>query len=189
MARPTQRGYKKWMPHNLEVIKKQSKYFIDGIKKRKLVSILRGVVSSMANYISTADIPEYSGHLRDATGVALYVDGALNHFVPTISSSSRPQSSGFHYRNEYGINGVEYLKNTVNDATTDFSDGIWIVLFSAVPYAYFLNYPQLVSNLSKVQGGFFNNISEEFIQKILTGLEPLKAENTPNVQPRYLDLP
>lgn len=189
MARPTRYGYKKWEQHNFDVLKKQSRYFIEGIKKKKLVSILRGVVSDMANHIASAEIPEHSGHLRDATGVALYVDGALNYFVPTTSSSAKPQSSGFHYRNEYGIVGSEYLQNTVNDSTTDYNDGIWIVLFSAVPYAYFLNYPQLVENLSKVQGGFFNNISEEFIQKILTGLEPLKAEQTPNIQPRYLDLP
>lgn len=174
MAKPTQRGYKKWMPHNLEVIKKQSRYFIDGIKKRKLVSILRGVVSSMANYISTADIPEYSGHLRDATGVALYVDGALNHFVPTTSSSSRPQSSGFHYRNEYGINGVEYLKNTVNDATTDFADGIWIVLFAAVPYAFYINE-------NHANAGFFDEIADTIVEDVRNGLKQLKVKNIPNI--------
>ena len=51
------------------------------------------------------------------------------------------------------------------------------MLFSAVPYAYFLNKPDLVSNLrGKVNGDYFENISVKFINEITLGVAQLKPK-------------
>lgn len=174
---PTRIGYQKWMPHNLEVIKKKSTLYLGGVKKRELVAMLKNVAQNIVSYIdSQAEIPEYSGNLRDATGVGVYVNGTLSAYVPT-KSATRLQKSGFHYRNEYGIDGSDYLKHALADASSDFSTGIWIVLFSAVPYAYFLNNPDLVENLrGKVKGNYFGEIADKFKSEIAAGLVRLKPK-------------
>ncbi len=173
MARETRIGYKKWMPHNIEVIKKKCRYFLEVEKKSELVAMLTDIARRLVDFIENdARIPEYSSNLRDATGIGVYVDGSLVSFVPT-KKATKKQKSGFHYRNEYGIDGAEYLSKAIADAATSFSDGIWIVLFSAVPYAYFLNRPELVGNLQgKVEGNFFGEISDKMLAEIYSGLVP-----------------
>lgn len=180
MARESRIGYRKWMPHNIEVIKKKCRYYIESEKKPELVAILSEIARKLVDYIENdARIPEYSSNLRDATGVGVYVDGSLATYAPT-KKATKNQKSGFHYRNEYGIDGSEYLTRAIADAGTSFSDGIWIVLFSAVPYAYFLNKPELVGNLQgKVEGNFFGEISDHMLSEILSGLAPMLYKKIP----------
>ena len=175
MARPTRTGYKKWMPRNLKVIKKEATLYLGRVKKVELVAMLKTVAESIVSYIDAqAEIPESSGNLRDATGVGVYVDGVLSSYVPT-KRASKLQKSGFHYRNEYGIDGSDYLKQAIADATTNFNSGIWIVLFSAVPYAYFLNNPELVGNLrDKITGHYFDEVVNQFKREISAGIVSLK---------------
>lgn len=177
MAKATRIGYQKWMPHNLEVIKKKSTVFMGGVKKRELLAMLKDVAQRIVSYIDKeAEIPESSGNLRDATGIGVYVNGALTAYVPT-KRATKLQKSGFHYRNEYRIDGSAYLSQAITDASADFSVGIWIVLFSAVPYAYFLNNPDLVGNLrGKVQGDYFEDISVRFINEVTRGVVQLKPK-------------
>lgn len=180
MARRTQIGYKKWMPHNIEVIKKKCRYYLDTDKKKALVKMLTNVAERIVAYIDDgARIPEHTGNLGDATGVGVYVDGALSSYVPT-KRATKKQKSGFHYTNEYGIDGSEYLTRAIADAAGDFSKGIWIVLFSAVPYAYFLNKPELVGNLQgRVEGNFFGEIADALVEEIYLGMLELKPNNFP----------
>ena len=180
MARESRIGYKKWMPHNIEVIKKKCRFYLETEKKPELVAVLIGIATRLVDFIENdARIPELTSNLRDATGVGVYVDGALTSFVP-MKKATKKQKSGFHYRNEYGIDGAEYLSQAIADASASFNDGIWIVLFSAVPYAYFLNKPELVGNLQgKVQGNFFGEISEKMLLEISKGLTPLSYKKIP----------
>ena len=105
MAKSSRIGYQKWMPHNLEIVKKKSLVYLGGVKKRELVAMLKNVAQTIVSYIdSQAEIPESTSNLRDATGVGVYVDGALSAYVPT-KRATKLQKSGFHYRNEYGIDG------------------------------------------------------------------------------------
>ena len=166
--------------HNLKVFKMGCKNFLIVKKKKQLVTILTDLARKLVSYIeSDARIPEYSSNLRDATGVGVYVDGALMSYVPT-KRATKKQKSGFHYRNEYGIDGSAYLTQAILDASTRFTKGIWIVLFSAVPYAYFLNKPELVGNLQgKVEGNFFGEITDQMLSEIAVGLVPLKPINVP----------
>lgn len=166
--------------HNLKVLRDGCREFLLVKKKKQLVAILTDLATKLVNYIeSEARIPEYSSNLRDATGVGVYVDGALISYVPT-KRATKNQKSGFHYRNEYGIDGSAYLTQAIVDASTRFAKGIWIVLFSAVPYAYFLNKPELVGNLrGKVEGNFFGEIADKMLSDITSGLAPLKPVNVP----------
>lgn len=165
---------------NLKIIKNKCKHYLEVEKKPLLITILAAIARKLADYIEKdARIPEYSSNLRDATGVGVYVNGALTSYVPT-KKATKKQKSGFHYRNEYGIDGSEYLLQAISSAATSFSRGIWIVLFSAVPYAYFLNKPELVENLrGKVEGNFYGEISDRLIAEIYSGLVPLKPKQIP----------
>ena len=180
MARESRIDYKKWMPHNIEVIKKKCKHYLVVDQRPMLINILTNIAQSLINFIENdARIPEDTSNLRDATGIGIYIDGSLAKFVPA-KKATKKQKSGFHYRNEYGIDGAEYLSQAIADASTSFNNGIWIVLFSAVPYAYFLNNPELVGNLQgKVQGNFFGEISAKLVEEIYAGLAPLRIKNIP----------
>ena len=174
MAKPTQRGYKKWMPHNLEVIKKKCRYQISNVAQPKLVAMLRGVAQKISNEVdSITSVPNYTGNLRDSHGVGVYTNGTLTAFIPT-QTAQKPQRSGFHGRNEYNIWGTEYLERSLSDATTDFADGIWIVLFAAVPYAFYINE-------NHESAGFFDEIADTIVEDVRNGLKQLKVKNIPNI--------
>ena len=174
MAKPTQRGYRKWMPHNLEVIKKKCRYQISNVAQPKLVAMLRGVAQKIANEVdSITSVPNYTGNLRDSHGVGVYVNGALSAYIPT-QTATKAQRSGFHGRNEYNIWGTEYLERSLSDATTDFADGIWIVLFAAVPYAFYINE-------NHANAGFFDEIADTIVEDVRNGLKQLKVKNIPNI--------
>lgn len=80
--------------------------------------------------------PVWEGQMHDATGVGVYINGALTSYLPT-KKGRFPQSDAAS--GATNIIGSEYLQNALNAATTIFSKGIWIVLFCAVPYAARIN--------------------------------------------------
>lgn len=174
MGKPTQRGYRKWTPHNLEVLKKKCRYQISNVARPKLVSMLKEVAQKIANEVDNiTSIPNYTGNLRDSHGVGVYVNGSLSSFIPT-KTATKAQSSGFHGRNEYGIWGNEYVSRALQDATLDFADGIWIVLFAAVPYAFYINE-------THTNAGFFDEIADTIVSEVRNGLTQLKVKNIPNI--------
>lgn len=165
MTKETRIGYKKWMPHNIEVIKKKCKHFLIEEAKPRLEAILKDAAQAVLDYIEQmTSLPQYTGNLHDATGVGIYVDGQLLSYVPT-KIATRYQSSGFHHRNEYKIDGNLYLRSALQDAATEFSDGIWIVVFSAVPYAFYIQ---------ERPEQYFSEISDVLLSEIYQGLAPLQ---------------
>lgn len=174
MARPTQRGYSKWTHHNLEALKKKCRYQISNVAQPKLVAMLKGVAQKIANEVDNiTSVPNYTGNLRDSHGVGVYVNGSLSSFIPT-QTATEAQRSGFHGRNEYGIWGTEYVTQALQDASTDFADGIWIVLFAAVPYAFYVNE-------HNANAGFFDEIADTIVDEVRNGLTQLKVKNIPNI--------
>ena len=72
-----------------------------------------------------------------------------------------PQSSGFHHKNEYDIWGHQYLSDALEAASKeDYSKGIWIVLFSAVPYAFYI----------EDRDAFFSDIKDVMLNAIISEL-------------------
>ncbi len=166
MAKSALTNYKKWLPHNLKLIKKQSTVYLGGVKKNELVALLKDVAEATVSYLETgSSIPVHTGNLHDATGVGVYVDGVLTHYIPTKIARST-QSSGFHHRNEYNIDGQKYLQASLSSATSAFSDKIWIVIFSAVPYAFYV----------EDMYSYFSDIKDYVRNQITTGLVRLKPK-------------
>lgn len=162
------------MPHNLNAIKKRCRYHIENVSQPKLVAMLKDVAQKIANEIDTiTSIPNYTGNLRDSHGVGVYMNGVLSSFVPT-QTATRAQRSGFHGRNETNIWGTEYVSQALQDATTDFSDGVWIVLFASVPYAFYINE-------THPKAGFFDEVADTIVNEVRNGLTQLKVKNIPNI--------
>lgn len=176
MAKPKQSGYRKWMSHNLDVLKKKCRFQVLNVSQPELVTMLKAVAQKVVNEIDTiTNTPNYTGNLRDSQGVGVYANGALSYFIPT-QTATKPQRSGFHGRNEYNIWGTEYLTRSLQDAVTDFSDGIWIVLFAAVPYAFYINE-------NHANAGFFDEIADTIVNEVRNGLIQLEIKNIPNFVP------
>lgn len=134
------------------------------------IRVLKGVADKLVTAIDSGYIPEYLGNLHDSTGCAVYQDGMLVYFRPTAKHAAKKGKSGFGGVNHYDIEGSEFLQRTVADAATTFSKGIWFVVFSAVPYAYYIN--EFGSPKGRGQG-FFKKTYEDAVNEILAGLRPM----------------
>lgn len=165
---------KDWNKHNLQVLQKKCNMYSLNISKDKLVALLRDVAQKIVNSIdSITSIPNYTGNLRDSHGVGVYVNGSLSAYIPT-KTATKPQRCGLNYHNVYNIWGTEYLSQALQDATSTYSKGIWIVLFASVPYAYYVNE-------NNAKAGFFDEIADEVVSNILSGLQRLNVKNIPNI--------
>lgn len=153
-----------WAAHNKKVFRTGLRDYVrTGAQPRIMRTLAQaaGIIRDMVDG-GGIRIPVYTGNLHDATGVGVYENGTCRYYVPT-KIAKRPQSSGFHYRNVYGIIGAEYLLDAIGEAAKDFSKGIWIVVFSAVPYAFFID----------ERDGFFQMAIRELVSLIVSGLRPL----------------
>jgi hypothetical protein len=73
--------------------------------------------------------------MRDATGVGVYCDSVLMAYRPP-KEATKLQHMGSEFVN---ISGSENLEKALTLGCSKYTDGIWIVLFSAVPYAERVN--------------------------------------------------
>lgn len=79
-------------------------------------------LSSSSGY---GQIPVKTGNLRDSTGVGVYSNGYLRKFSPTqIATVERD-----------GLWGSQQLSKALSLASSDYTSGLWIVIFSTMPYA------------------------------------------------------
>lgn len=175
MANPSVRGYQK---QNLTALMNGIKMHVKGVLQPQLVDVLRRKADELVSALDsgTYDIPVYLGHLHDATGCAVYADGALNYFRPTAKKAAgKLGKSGFDGVNHYGIDGSAFLQQAVSEASTKFAKGVWFVIFSAVPYAYHINAKG--SPLGRGQN-FFDRIANTTVNEILAGLRPITESVT-----------
>ncbi len=171
--------------HNSRVFKVGLKNYADSVITPKIEAVLRDVAQRMVNTIDrafepfeqygggTTQFPVWEGQLHDATGVGVYINGKLSSYLPT--------KKGFDeqvYEDEDGIIGSERLQQALNAAVSQFSKGIWIVLFSAVPYAYKVNTFGSPRHRGK---GFFERTKSLLIDDVFAGLRPIAPGlNNPN---------
>ena len=129
-----------WTQHNSQLFKK----LIREEANRKKIT-LKLVLSSFANKVynmiastgpNTGDgfLPYYSGNLRDGTGVGVYYDGTLIKLIPPQSAMFSQNSRG-HRR----IWGTTFIQKALAGATSKYSKGLWVVVYSAAPYAVEIN--------------------------------------------------
>jgi hypothetical protein len=171
MANPSVRGYQS---QNLNVLKEGMKMFVKNVAQPQLVSILRQKAQEVVQLIDSGLIPEYTANLHDATGCAVYADGAISAFIPT-KRAQKQGKSGFDGVNHYGIDGSAFLQQAISEASTRFAKGVWFVVFSAVPYAYHINAKG--SPLGRGQN-FFDRIANTTVNEILAGLRPIAESVT-----------
>lgn len=109
--------------------------------------------------------PVWKGHMHDATGLAVYIDGTILKYIPTAKAESTQSYDGIN-----GIVGNTELQQAIAEAGSTFASGIWIVLFSSVPYAYEVN----VEGSSWGRGvGYFDNLENELLTDLYMNLKPV----------------
>ena len=160
MARMRRKSKAGWMKSNQKLIERR----IDEVSNNslaRLLNVLDTVAQDVMEYIDSQKvIPIYTGNLKDATGIGVYHNGVLKKYVPSRIATV-PQSSGFHYKNVYDIWGHQYLSDALEAASKeDYSKGIWIVLFSAVPYAFYI----------EDRDAFFSDIKDVMLNAIISEL-------------------
>ena len=160
MARMRRKSKAGWMRSNQKLIERR----IDEVSNNSLaglLDVLDKVAQDVMEYIDSQKvIPIYTGNLKDATGIGVYHNGVLKSYVPS-QIATRPQSSGFHHKNVYDIWGHQYLSDALEAASKeDYSKGIWIVLFSAVPYAFYI----------EDRDAFFSDIKDVMLNAIISEL-------------------
>ena len=160
MARMRRKSKAGWMKSNQKLIERR----IDEVGNNSLARLLNAlytVAQDVMEYIDSQKvIPIYTGNLKDATGIGVYHNGVLKRYVPS-QIATRPQSSGVHHRNEYDIWGHQYLSDALEAASKEeYGKGIWIVLFSAVPYAFYI----------EDRDAFFSDIKDVMLNAIISEL-------------------
>lgn len=160
MARMRRKSKAGWMKSNQKLIERR----IDEVGNNSLaglLNVLDTVAQDVMEYIDSQKvIPIYTGNLKDATGIGVYQNGVLKKYVPSRIATV-PQSSGFHYKNEYDIWGHQYLSDALEAASKEeYGKGIWIVLFSAVPYAFYI----------EDRDAFFSDIKDVMLNAIISEL-------------------
>ena len=131
---------KNYASHNKMVFKSTLEDAKYRISRPLLTAKLRKIAVDMVDeiddsiWVNDYTFPIWTSNLHDSTGIAVYDYGAITSFIP-------PQYAAVaqNYGNIQDIWGSQYLKDFINESAGKFSKGIWIVLFSAVPYAGLVN--------------------------------------------------
>lgn len=161
--------------HNSKVFKVGLNDYAERVIKAQLVAMLKSVAQTLVGVIDgsfvmpdgTTQFPVDTANLHDATGVGVYADGTIQHFIPTARATKAQSHGGVK-----GIFGSTLLQAAISNGETQFSKGIWIVLFSSVPYAYKIN-----TQGSKIGrgAGFFEALKQTLLNDVISGLQPITA--------------
>lgn len=159
-----------WKTHNNRVFSDKLEHHANTVIKAKIASMLSRVADWMITYIEDAfegetgseQFPVYSANLHDATGIGVYMDGVMTAYKPT-QRAVEPND---------GVLGATELDRALNEATNQFATGIWIVLFSAVPYAYEVNIAGSPWNRGI---GFFDEMEEWLKTDVFGSLKEVKS--------------
>lgn len=118
----------------------------------------------------THQFPKWSGALAASTGAAIYCNGVFDSFVPNVAANIEVQYD--EYGNE--IDGRALLESAIAAGATQYTKGIWIVLYSTVPYAAKIN----LEGSAIIHRGiaFFDRLKHVIIDAIMNGIEPIYAD-------------
>ena len=161
---------KNYASHNKMVFKSTLEDAKYRISRPLLTAKLRKIAVDMVDEIdgnlwnNDDTFPIWTSNLHDSTGIAVYDYGAITSFIPP-QYAIEPQE----YEDIQNIWGSQYLKDFINENAGKFSQGIWIVLFSAVPYAGLIN--EVGSPWPWVRGeNFFGLLKEMFADIVFNKL-------------------
>lgn len=160
--------------HNSHVFRNMLSRYAENTLATRIGTALRGVAQKMVGIIDasfkspngTDMFPIFTANLHDATGVGVYVNGSVTSFIPTKRATITQ-----HHEGKRGIDGNSLLSTALSEASTTYSKGVWIVLFSAVPYAYKVD----TEGSPKQRGiGFFENLEDKLLNDVIKNLKPKK---------------
>ena len=160
--------------HNSKVFKAGLEQYKVRVMKQQLLTVLKSVAQTMVSIIDgsftmpdgSVTFPVWSANLHDATGVGVYSDGAIQYFMPTKKATS-PQRIGL----DNNIWGASYLQMAISNGSSKFSKGIWLVLFSSIPYAYEIN----AYGSPKGRGAsYFEALKNMLLEDVMANLKPIK---------------
>ena len=158
---------KSWVGHNNKVFQKAIVEHSAKLEK-KLNEIMREVASKMADWLVNGQTPYYTGNMQDATGLGVYINGTLSAYAPMQTAFESQKYKG---QEVWGYAG---LQDALQEGYRNFSKGIWLVVFSAVPYAFEVDAYGTIKNAS----GYF---SEGIVGELLDQFKTAFAREFPNI--------
>ena len=141
---------------NMKVFKRGLNVFVEQKVKPHLTVILAEVAQDVVDYIDqissekNADgLPILTGALHDASGVGVYRDGILAAYRPRQIYNTQ-EASGQMFSPE------DMFDYALSWGAQKFPTGIWLVVFSAMPYAAQID--EEGSPIGRGQGFFYDMI-------------------------------
>lgn len=173
-----------WGQHN----NKFFKAYMDKHKallEQRLNSVCQELAEEILSYVESfkeiEGMPFFTGNLAEGTGLGVYVNGMLNRFIPAHQATEPQYDKAKHITD---IWGEEYLQEAISMAYNRFHKGIWVVLFSSVPYAVRVDTKGTVKRRGKNKGmtstpaGYF---SDRIKGKMIATFKSEFAKKFPNV--------
>lgn len=150
--------------------------YMRDVVRPQILAMLKTVAQRMVQYIDngfvmpngTAQFPVDTANLHDATGVGVFDDGKMTTYIPTKRATKKARTGLGSPKT--GIDGTTLLQTALSDAASIYSRGMWIVVFSTVPYAYYIE--TMGSKIGR-GAGYFRNIEDTLFNEVLTGLAPI----------------
>lgn len=158
---------KSWVGHNNKVFQKAIAEH-KAILEKELNEIMREVASKMADWLVNGQTPYYTGNMQDATGLGVYINGTLSAYAPMQTAFESQEYKG---QEVWGYAG---LQDALQEGYRNFSKGIWLVVFSAVPYAFEVDAYGTIKNAS----GYF---SDGIVGELLDQFKTAFAREFPNI--------
>ena len=160
---------KTWVKHNKTVFKSLLNKGTVDLEKR-LTNVFYSLAESVKIYIEEiGNLPHFTGNLADSTGVGVYHNGVLKAFAP-MQSASMPQM----YRNEF-VWGKPLLERALEEGSYKYPKGIWVVLYSTVPYAVKVD----TKGTKRNPEGYF---SQRLVDDMLNQFKLAFAREFPNIK-------
>ncbi len=153
------------MGNNTETFNKGINQYASQIELRVmrfLNSIAKTVLKAIEN---NEEMPWYTGNLKDSTGVGVYNKGRLISYAPKRVADEAQYAGD----NGDSIWGYKKLEEAFAMGQTLFPTNLWIVVYTAVPYAFELN------EASKNHTGFFDDyVKTELVEEIFNNLAAIR---------------
>lgn len=171
--------HKSWTKHNQQIFNKKLTDYAQNLETR-IKKVCHDLAEMVLSYIEDSSFrPQFTSNLADGTGIGVYFNGALKEYMPT------PRAEGPAAYNGEEVWGKDYLADALTYASMrQFSKGVWVVLFSTVPYAVRVDEKgtKYVSGeragQTKTEPGFF---SERLVEDMRTQFKSAFAKEFPNV--------
>lgn len=154
---------KAWVAHNKEVFKagiEKHKQLLEAKMRKVFEALAVDVVDYIETFSDIEGMPFFTGNLADSTGVGVYMNGQLMAYMPA-RKATEPQD----YLGITNIWGSECLFDALTAAESQYSKGLWVVLFSTVPYAVMVDEEET----SHTDIGYFSEtMTTEMLEKFKT---------------------